>query len=495
MKKSILTAGCFLIGIIALAQSTDIEKVKATVDKQDIKNHIYYLASDELKGRETGTPGIEKAADYIADKFKAYGVQPVKGAEEGYFQHVKLKNVTVPTSIKASIGSTDFAKENLALLKGDNIVTAGQAVFLNYGTAEDFEGKHVEGKVVVTYAGGPDQTDPGSLFKLALQKRGLAQKAGALALLEIHEFNPQYWSSVSGYLNHEKMTIFNGSEEEDGLAHLWVNDTSKMLTTLKVGENLKVKLTVNGIDNKTLTSRNVVGMVEGTDPKLKKEFIIYSAHYDHVGVGAPNAEGDSIFNGARDNAVGTVTVLSAAENIARYPTKRSALFILFTAEEKGLLGSKWYVEHPLIPLEQSVYCFNSDNASYNDTTKATIVGLERTTASQHIKDACAAFGLTAIDDPAPEQNLFDRSDNVHFAAKGIPAPTFSLGFTAFDAEVFKYYHQVTDNPETLDYDYLEKFFRSYVLSCRNIANADATPVWVEGDKYYEAGQKLYGTDR
>ena len=191
-------------------------------------------------------------------------------------------------------------------------------------------------------------------------------------------------------------------------------------------------------------------------------------------------------------AVGVVTVLSAAENIAKYPTKRSALFILFTAEEKGLLGSNWYVNHPVIPLEKMVYCFNSDNGGYNDTSLATIIGFSRTTAQDHIDKATATFGLKAIEDPAPEQGLFDRSDNVNFAAKGIPAPTFSMGFTAFDAEIGKYYHQTTDNPDTMDYDYLEKFFKSYVLACRLIANDPVIPFWKEGDKYYDAGVKLYG---
>jgi Zn-dependent M28 family amino/carboxypeptidase len=241
-----------------------------------------------------------------------------------------------------------------------------------------------------------------------------------------------------------------------------------------------------------LNSKNVVGMVEGTDPTLKNEFIIYSAHYDHNGVGEPNQDGDSIYNGARDNAVGVVTVMSAAENIALYPTKRSALFILFTGEEKGLLGSSYYVQNPLIPLNQMVYCFNSDNGGYNDTSLTTIIGLERTTAAKHIKVASTAFGLTAIDDPAGEQGLFDRSDNVNFAKVGIPAPTFSMGFTAFDEEIFKYYHQTADNPGSMDYDYLTKFFGAYVLSCRLIANDPITPFWVEGDKYHPAGTSLYG---
>lgn len=316
-----------------------------------------------------------------------------------------------------------------------------------------------------------------------------------MALIELHELEEEFWGRVKNYFSHDRLGLADQKEAEkknEMMVHLWINNASAITGSTKGGEEVSVDLKLKGINNNKSSSRNVIGMIEGTDPEMKKEFVIYSAHYDHVGVGKPNAEGDSIYNGARDNAVGTVTVLSAAENIAKYPTKRSALFILFTAEEIGMLGSKWYVEHPLIPLKQSVYCFNSDNASYNDTTKATIVGLERTTASQNIKDACQAIGLTAIDDPAPEQNLFDRSDNVHFAIKGIPAPTFSLGFTAFDEEVMKYYHQASDNPETMDYDYLEKFFQAYVLSCRMIANDKDTPVWIEGDKYYEAGKELYG---
>lgn len=492
MRKTIFILSVLFMCHLSMAQSSDLEKVKATVEKEEIKSHIFYLASDELRGREVGTPGIEKAADYIAAEFKRYGVKPVPGADNDYFQQVLLKQASLPDKIKVSISEKDFSGQEVAIFNAENIEKEAQAVYLNYGMSDDYDGVDVKGKIILAKAGAPDQVDQGSLFKLSLQKRGFAQAAGAIALIEVHDYNAQYWSSVKGYLSHDKMTLRDKNEPAGGPVHLWVNSNHNLLDKLEKGAEVLTGLVINGINSGKLTSRNVVGIVEGTDPKLKNEYIIYSAHYDHVGVGKPNAELDSIFNGARDNAVGTVTVLSAAENIAKYPTKRSALFILFTAEEKGLLGSKWYVEHPLVPLKQAVYCFNSDNASYNDTTKATIVGLERTTASQNIKDACSAIGLTAIDDPAPEQNLFDRSDNVHFATKGIPAPTFSLGFTAFDAELFKYYHQVTDNPETLNYDYLLKFFRAYVLSCRKIANDEETPVWVEGDKYYEAGQELYG---
>jgi Zn-dependent M28 family amino/carboxypeptidase len=226
---------------------------------------------------------------------------------------------------------------------------------------------------------------------------------------------------------------------------------------LRKSNQLNAQLKVEGIQVEPVKTYNVVGMVEGSDPVLKEEYIIYSAHYDHVGIGRADERGDSIYNGARDNAVGTVTVLSAAENLAKYPTKRSALFIFFTGEEKGLLGSHYYANNPAIPLDKVTYCFNSDNGGYNDTSRATIIGLTRTEAQPLIEKACNAFGLDAAEDAAPEQGLFDRSDNVNFAKKGVPAPSFSLGFTAFDDEINKYYHQPSDSPASLDYVYLTKY--------------------------------------
>jgi Zn-dependent M28 family amino/carboxypeptidase len=252
------------------------------------------------------------------------------------------------------------------------------------------------------------------------------------------------------------------------------------------------RLEIAGAEEEKFTTYNVVGMVEGTDPKLKEEYVIYSAHYDHVGVGEANAEGDSIFNGTRDNAIGSMTVLEAAQNIAKNPTKRSSLFIFFTGEEKGLLGSEWYTSHPMLPLEKMVYCFNSDNAGYNNTEIITIVGLNRTSVANELITAGKAFGLEVNDDPVPDQNLYDRSDHVNFAREGIPALMFTLGITDFDDQVLKYYHQQADNPGSVDYDYLYKFTQAYVYACRLIGNKKETPVWTAGDKYEEAGKALYG---
>ena len=473
---------------ITFFAQNEVDKTKSTVSKNDIEGHIYFLASDELRGRETGTPEIDIAASYLANSFRRYGVKPAN--KNSYYQNVELQKVSAAKNTSLKLNS--ISTQKLITLKAQNIDFNGEAIFLNFGQEEDYKGKNVSGKLVITKAGSPENESPMGAFQAAKDKRKLAIEKGAIGIVEIANINDQVWGQFLHFFNEDKLGL--SEKEQNNFVHVWMKNTNGSISQKLVSEkSINASLSIKGINKTKVNAKNVVGMVEGSDPKLKDQFIIYSAHYDHVGVGKPNAENDSIYNGARDNAVGTVTVLSAAENIAKYPTKRSALFILFTGEEKGLLGSKWYVENPLIPLNKMVYCFNSDNGGYNDTSLATIIGLNRTTANKHIVNAAAEFGLKAIDDPAPEQGLFDRSDNVHFAAKGVPAPTYSMGFTAFDAEIGKYYHQQADNPDNMDYDYLEKFFKSYVLACRLIANDPEIPFWTKGDKYYEAGKKLYGT--
>jgi len=477
-----------LAGSFFTQAQTDAEKVRATISKNDIEAHIYFLASDELKGRATGSAEIDIAANYLANNLRRYGVKPA-GDNGSYYQQVKFEKVSPPESIEMQMKNlhlTEFIN-----LKVSEMNFEGDAVFLGYGSEEDFKSNDVSGKLVLTFAGNEGATGMMQSYRARIKKREMAQKAGAVALVEIATLSEPEKASLAHHFNESRVTL-EAKEGASQFIHLWglIKPDAEM-PKLKMGSSKPVELRINGISTEKMGGRNVLGYLEGTDPELKDEFIVYSAHYDHVGVGKPNAEMDSIYNGARDNAVGTVTVLSAAENIAKYPTKRSSLFILFTGEEKGLLGSKYFVENPTIALDRVVYCFNSDNGGYNDTTKTTIVGLNRTTAGKHFIEAAAEFGLTAIDDPAPEQGLFDRSDNVHFAKKGVPAPTYSMGFNAFDEEITKYYHQVTDNPNTLDYEYLNKFFQSYVLSARLIANDPERPFWTEGDKYYEAGKKLY----
>ena len=485
MKKtlSLILSFCSLF---VLAQ-TDMELAKQTVDQNLIKSHIGFLASDELKGRDTPSEGLKIAAKYIESRFVEYGVEMVPGTDS-YFQSVPMKKVTPPTNGKLLLGDSEYKlQDDFLMLEGDNTDITANYVFASYGLDEDIEGLDIEGKIVLAICGNGESDSPQQWFTLASEKRARVAELGGLALVELYNSPQIPWNFLVRYFSGQQVTLDEGDEEKGDVIHVWVNRASNDVST----ETSTASLSISGAKIDKFNSQNVVGYVEGSDNKLKDEFIVYSAHYDHVGIGQANAEGDSIYNGSRDNAVGTVTVLTAAENLAKTPTKRSGLFVLFTGEEKGLLGSKYFVDNSPINLSKMVYCFNSDNGGYNDTSKATIIGLTRTTAEEMIIEACKAFGLEAIEDPAPEQGLFDRSDNVRFAAKGIPAPTFGMGFTAFDDEITKYYHQPADNPETLDYVYLEKFFRSYVYACRMIGNAKKAPFWIKGDKYYDAGKALY----
>ncbi|WP_432411559.1 M28 family peptidase [Rasiella sp. SM2506] len=488
----LIVAFIFAFAFSTTFAQTEKEKVESTVSKSKIEGHIYFLADDLLKGRETGTPENKIAAAYLANTLKSYGVKtnPKTGT---YYQQVPLTKNTPPKDISLTIGGEEI--KNKVVLSASTIEYNSHAVYVNYGLEEDYKDQNVTGKIVVVKAGSDAAKDARGAFGLMQTKREIAKTAGAIGLIELLNSEDQMWGFISH--NFDAPTLELGEMKVEltkntNIPHIWVQDKEHTLATnISSRRALGVSLKMDASKKEQVLSQNVIGVVEGTDPTLKNEYIIYSAHYDHVGIGTADETGDTIYNGARDNAVGTTTVLSMAENLAKYPTKRSALFILFTGEEKGLLGSEYYVQNPVLPLNQMVYCFNSDNAGYNDTSKATIIGLPRTTAAEHIKKAATTFGLTAIDDPAPEQGLFDRSDNVHFAAKGIPAPTFSMGFNSFDGEVTKYYHRPGDEADTLDYDYLLKFFRAYVLASRSIANDAVTPFWTAGDKYEAAGKTLY----
>ncbi|HEV3323984.1 MAG TPA: M28 family peptidase [Puia sp.] len=249
-----------------------------------------------------------------------------------------------------------------------------------------------------------------------------------------------------------------------------------------------------GSKPRQLSLRNVLAYVPGTDPKLRDQFIALTSHYDHLGVDPqPKMEEgklDSIYNGARDNATGTAAVIDAARYFARYPSKRSILFITYTAEEEGLIGSDYYAAHPLVPIKQTVYNLNIDNASYDDTTLISLVGLHRTSEDSLIISACAAYGLTVNGDPTGG-SLFYESDNTPLAQKGVPAPTYSLGMRAFDSTITNRYHRLSDETGNMDLHYVLKFIRAYILAAKYIADDAAQPRWTKGDEFEKAWLSLY----
>lgn len=492
MKFSNLALGfAFLFSAFSVSAQEDKKYVDETVLKDQIEGAISFIASDELRGRDTPSPELDITAKYLSTSLFAAGVKQVPGMDS-YFQDVKMVSSSPPESGGFTVGKSEYSVSNEVIyIGGKPIETNAPVVYAGFGTENDYADLDVKGKIVIVQSGKEGEPGAMAAFKTAGEKRQIAEDKGAIAMVELFNAPQPNWKILRYYMASERIELDYGGRDAGSIPHLWLEDVSNKKRTFFQSYTGNADLTLVGNDVNAFITKNVIGFVEGIDPKLKDEIIIYSAHYDHIGVGDADMQGDSIYNGTRDNAVGTVTVLEAAKNIAKYPLKRSAMFIFFTGEEKGLLGSEWYVEHPVMPLKDVVYLFNSDNAGYNDTTAATIIGLERTTAGKEITAACAEYGLRTTEDPVPEQNLFDRSDQVSFAKKGVPALMYTMGIKDFGEDILKYYHRQGDNPDSVDYNYLFKFAKAYVLACRMVGNMDERPYWIEGDKYFEAGEDLY----
>ena len=485
MKKIALLLFAGLVCSPALfAQKQDIEK---RFGSKDAISQFTYLASDALMGRDPIRPEMKMAYTFIAQELEKAGAKPLPGGN-GYYQDIPFNLSSPPTKGSVQLGSFSFSQgQNLLVLEGSSFSGTYEVVEVGFGSAEEFTGKDLKGKIAISNVGAPNKFSPNQLFSEGRAKAKRAKEAGAVALIERFNVPSVPWQLVSGFLNRPQMGLDQG--EASNLPYLWVEDLKNQLTGTNLGN---ATLAIEGKVNRKIDGKNVLAMIEGTDPQLKNEYILLSAHYDHVGIGTPDETGDSIYNGARDNAVGTIAVLNAAKYFAKNPPKRSILLALWTAEEKGLLGSAYFANNPLLPLNQVVYNLNIDNAGYNDTSIITVIGLGRTTADFLINEAVAEFGLTAKADPSPEQGLYDRSDNVNFARKGIPAPSFTLGFTAFDDEINKYYHKAADEVESFDLNYAQLYWKSYIRSAQKIANWSQKPQWTAGDKYEEVGKKLYG---
>ncbi|MCA1764270.1 MAG: M28 family metallopeptidase [Cryomorphaceae bacterium] len=483
----------FLAPLFIIAQS-DSEKAMETVSKNGVEAKVKFLASDEMKGRETPSPEQNLAAKYLATHLLENGATIPEGMSD-YFQTVRLQTSSAALSGTLNTGDESFSlNSDFVVLSSGPANAEGEFIFLGYGGADDFAGVDVKDKLVVVKAGTAGEKDARTAIMESSKKRKRAAEGGATGLVELYIFPQPNWKLITYYFGSSQMSIAD-TEGDDGadlsIPHIWIDAVSSEKREFFESLSGEGSLVVDASEKNVFTAKNVMGMVAGTDPKLKDEYIIFSAHYDHVGYGDTDANGDSIFNGTRDNAIGTAAVMEAVENIAKYPLKRSALFVYFTAEEKGLLGSEWYVNNPVVPLEKTVMSYNCDNGGYNDTTFAMIVGMSKMDIGKAMAEACETFGLEAKPDQVLDQSLFTRSDHYSFARKGIPGVMYSMGATAFDEEIMKYLHQQADNPNSVDYNYLHKFVRSYVLGGRILGNAKKSPYWKKGSEFHELGESLY----
>ncbi len=486
-----------LLFVLCIATNVFAQKLnklpESTISARETEAHLRFIASDEMMGRKTGEQGNLVAARYVTEQFRLLGLKSAV-TDGSYLQPVPFKS-TKPVS-EGSI----MAGDSVLKIMDDFIVVDGKAtdmhdvpvVFANYGWVDDkgyddYKDLDVKGKIVVIQLGTPDTKKPFEAIQASDKKAKLAADRGAVAIVEI--FTAQIpWKNLLRFFNSESIKLAD-DKETSTLPHIWVNAAKGVALSKDKLKTLTLHTAAKA--EKSVISYNVAGIIEGTDPVLKNEYIVLSAHFDHIGINRTNKV-DSISNGARDNAMGVTALLFAAKTLSQVRPKRSILVMGYTGEEIGLLGSKYYVDHPLLPLKQCVFNLDCDGAGYDDITMLTTIGLSRTDAKTELEAAAKAFGLKIADDPVPEQNLFERSDNYNFAVKGIPALDFAPGFKAFGPEIMKYYHQTVDNPETIDFAYLHKYCQSYAYAARLIANRATAPKWIAGDKYEKPWKELFG---
>ena len=525
--------------------ATELKPAFESITSDDILKHIKVLAADEFEGRGPGTNGEELTVKYLTEQYQRLGLKP--GNPDGtYIQKVPLVGFTGTPTASFTAGSKQidlkFPQDYVAVSRRfvpESKVENSDVVFVGYGVVapeygwDDYKGLDVRGKTIVMLINDPqvpDSSDPTKLddkmFKGKAMtyygrwtyKYEIAAQKGAAAAVIIHETGPAGYpyEVVSGSWSRENFDIQTPDKNMGRAAvESWITtDRAKELFTatgqdfdalkkaalskdfkpvaLNAKANMTVKNTLREID-----SRNVIGKLEGSDPALKNEYVIYTAHWDHLGRD-PKLAGDQIYNGALDNASGTAALLEIAEAFTKLatPPKRSILFLAVTAEEKGLLGAKYYAENPLYPLNRTLANINMDGVNqWGHTKDITMVGDDNSSLIDLLRDAARSQQRVVNPDPESEKGFYYRSDHFEFAKQGVPALYTDSGidYVGKDAAFSKQkrdeytnndYHKVSDQVKP-DWDLSGAIDDAQLLTAigYRVAQGDKYPEWKAGSEF------------
>lgn len=490
------------------------EQYARTIESNAIRTHVFTLASKDFEGRETGTEGNRKAAQYIANQFASFDIPPIPGTEN-YFQNVAFTNVKW-SDIKLTLSGSlvDHLRDYLSIPQyfpvQDKPIEIQSMIFLGYGIDDpaysDYADVDVKGKHLLIYGGEP--RDANENFRISgthvpsnwstdpFLKMETARKAGAASIWVIEDnLREQITFARRNYLSGSTLM---GSPDEltnQYLPHaLITSGLGQRIAGKKVGKMIKLrnKITKSGkpfhatipVDVnwtvvhqiKSTPGANVLGFVEGVDPILHNEVVVITAHYDHLGM-----RGNDIFFGADDNASGTSAVLEIAHAFAQAKfsgqgPRRSVLCMLVTGEEKGLLGSQYYVEHPIFPLENTVVNINIDmigrvDSKHDNANYTYVIGSDRLSTELHAINETANRLYTQLDldytyneDDDPNR-FYYRSDHYNFTKNGIPAIFYFSG-------VHDDYHRPTDTPDKIMFDKAVTITRLAFHTAWELANRD-----------------------
>lgn len=481
-----------LFGLVSLLLGCEkpIEKIKTAVTIDYFKPLIEHLTADSLLGRDTGSAGIQMAADILVKEFEDLGTNYVPG-KSSYRQKIAFFKRGEIKSVSADLGKGNvftFAKNQIGVQAGNSADIYTESIVLETISEEDAQKGLYANKIVVTLHQAITNSNYEDVMKVNQSTYEFLEKAGAAAFVQIMPINKNTWKGYFARLNKSKLST---KKPSGSMPYLLIDNGDLGINRLRNQKKARIILDVE--PTTTLNDANIAAFIPGTDSKLKDEIILVSAHYDHVGFKTGmGADQDSIYNGARDNAVGAVALLVGAKVLKSVKPKRSVLFLAVTGEELGLLGSSYYVENPLYPLNKTVFNLNLDGAGYNDTSIVTLVGLGNYKQDSLIANAVQEMGIKPILDPVPQFNLFVRSDNINFTELGIPSITYSLGFTEFSDELMKVYHKPSDEASTLDYDYLKRFYEGFAHALVTLANNPQRMEWRDDKSWAEKAKVLYG---
>ncbi len=506
------------------------------VDQAAMKAHVMFLASDAMKGREAGSPEFDIAAQYVAAQFYAAGLRPA-GDAGGYLQHVPL--VLYKAADKGEMRWTAPGIAAQALVFGEDfvpsanpakaetsvaapVVFAGRGIVAPQYGVDDYAGVDVRGKIVAIFSGSPTSFagEERSYFGSAATKAQLAAARGAvgIVMLDAPRAGPRQrpfsalaagyasprmtWATPAGVgTSPAPSTPVLGTLSQAGATKLFAGSKTPWAVIVeqsKVDNARYTAMPLTGtlaVTTRTgftpAASSNVVGIVPGSDPKVGKEVVILSAHLDHIGVNA-RGEGDRINNGALDNAIGIASLIEEAKRFtgSGKPPKRTVMFLAVTGEEKGLVGSDYFVNHPTVPIETIVADVNLDMPVLLYTFEDMIAfGADRSTLGPIVARAVNGVGVGLSPDPMPEQGFFVRSDHFNFVRKGIPSVFLwpgikGAGRAPFEEFLAKRYHRPGDDlTQPILWDQGVRFVATNYAIARGIADGAERPLWNKGDYF------------
>ena len=528
-----LTLPSFVLAAAALA----LPAQEGPISPNRIREHVRFLASDLLEGRGLGQRGGDLATEYLAGQFALAGASPA-GPQGSYFQEVPL--IGVETQAGARLSAQGKGKRadftwlddfvGVGMEQSADTRFEGDAIFVGHGIRapewnwDDFKGVDVTGKILVLFTNEPPSEDPRFFDGRALTyygrwvykyEEGLRRGARAVLILHTDETAGYGWDVVRSSWGREAALLKLAAGQPAMAMEGWLSRAASERLLGLAGKTVDEMLAAANRPDfrpiplgiriqasfhstvRELRTRNVAAMVTGSDPALNDEFVVYSAHWDHLGIATP-VNGDSIYNGAIDNATGCGILLELARAWAELAPKprRSALFLSFTAEEGGLKGSEYYASHPLAPAAKTAIDLNYDALfPWGRAKEIVITGAERTTVLPEAEAIARRMNLAIRPDAHPEQGHYFRSDQFSLARAGIPAFSIAVGTEfygkpegwgerMFQEYNTKHYHQPSDEfHEEWDFTSLAQAAEYGLLLGATIANQDQLPDWRPGDTF------------